>query len=262
MKPIKKNIGILDLNIDNIYFLNKLREKFVNDDIYYVNDLSIEDIDSMAAEEINKKINELINYLMSKNIDLLVVVSDNIVEYCEELLNSLSVPVIQIVNETLNYVNENYEYKNIGFLSTTSMIKANIYQKNLRYNHLYNMTGDALQDLIRNHLVKTTESFQEVKNIIVPVFKKDLDIVIPSLINYLMVTTEINEFLKEVEVIKIDEILCDIIQKQLYKFQDMPVKGKGKTYICVNDRIDIDILNRLLNIKYNIIDVSNEKVNK
>lgn len=262
MKSIKKNIGVLDLNIDNIYFLNKLRERFINDDIYYINDLSIEDIDSMEIEEINKKVNDLITYLISKNIDILVIISDNIVEYCEELLNSLSVPVIQIVNETLNYVNENYEYKNIGFLSTTSMIKANIYQKNLRYNHLYNMTGDNLQDLIRNHLVKTTESFQEVKNIIAPVFKKDLDIVLPSLINYLMVTTEINEFLREVEVIKIDEILCDIIQKQLYKSQEMPIKGKGKTYICLNDQIDINVLKRLLNIKYNTIDISNEKLEK
>lgn len=258
MKNIKKTIGVLDLNIDNISFLNALRNKFVNDDIYYINDLTIENIDEMDVEDINKNINNLITYLMSKQIDILVVVSDNIVEYCEELLNSLSVPVIQIVNETINYVNENYEYKNIGFLSTTSMIKANIYQKNLRYNHLYNMNGDDLKDLIRNHLVKTTESFQEVKTVIAPVFKKDLDIVIPSLVNYLMVTTEINEFLKDVEVIKIDELLCNSIQKQLYKLQELPIKGKGKTYLCLNDTVDEKQLKRLLNIKYNIINPSNE----
>lgn len=258
MKNIKKTIGVLDLNIDNISFLNVLRNKFVNDDIYYINDLTIENIDEMDVEDINKNINNLIIYLMSKQIDILVVVSDNIVEYCEELLNSLSVPVIQIVNETINYVNENYEYKNIGFLSTTSMIKANIYQKNLRYNHLYNMNGDDLKDLIRNHLVKTTESFQEVKTVIAPVFKKDLDIVIPSLVNYLMVTTEINEFLKDVEVIKIDELLCNSIQKQLYKLQELPIKGKGKTYLCLNDTVDEKQLKRLLNIKYNIINPSHE----
>lgn len=258
MKNIKKTIGVLDLNIDNISFLNVLRNKFVNDDIYYINDLTIENIDEMDVEDINKNVNNLITYLMSKQIDILVVVSDNIVEYCDELLNSLSVPVIQIVNETINYVNENYEYKNIGFLSTTSMIKANIYQKNLRYNHLYNMNGDDLKDLIRNHFVKTTESFQEVKTVIAPVFKKDLDIVIPSLVNYLMVTTEINEFLKDVEVIKIDELLCNSIQKQLYKLQELPIKGKGKTYLCLNDTVDEKQLKRLLNIKYNIINPSNE----
>lgn len=258
MKKIKKTIGVLDLNIDNISFLNILRNKFVNDDIYYINDLTIENIDEMDVEDINKNINNIITYLMSKQIDILVVVSDNIVEYCDELLNSLSVPVIQIVNETINYVNENYEYKNIGFLSTTSMIKANIYQKNLRYNHLYNMNGDDLKDLIRNHFVKTTESFQEVKTVIAPVFKKDLDIVIPSLVNYLMVTTEINEFLKDVEVIKIDELLCNSIQKQLYKLQELPIKGKGKTYLCLNDTVDEKQLKRLLNIKYNIINPSNE----
>ena len=75
---------------------------------------------------------KLINYLMIKKIDILVVVSDNIVEYCEDLLNNLSVPVVQIVNETINFINEEFEHKNIGFLSTTSMINANIYQKNFR----------------------------------------------------------------------------------------------------------------------------------
>lgn len=258
MKLQKKNIGVLDLNIDNIYFLNALRNRFKNDDIYYVNDLTIENIDEMEIDEINKKINELINYLMIKKIDILVVISDNIVEYCEDLLNNLSVPVVQIVNETINFINEEYEYKNIGFLSTTSMINANIYQKNFRYNHLYNMNGDNLKQLIKEHLVKTTESFQEAKNIIAPVFKKDLDIIVPSLMNYLMVCTEINEFLKDVSILKIDDLLCDCIEKYLYKFKDLPQKGRGKTYLCVNKEVDEYQLKRLLKIKYKLIDRNTE----
>ena len=67
------------------------------------------------------------------------------------------------------------------------------------------MNGDNLKNLIRNQLVKTTETFQEAKNVIASVYKKDLDLIIPSLINYLMVKTEINEFLKETTKFRIYE---------------------------------------------------------
>ena len=44
MKVPNKKIGVLDLNIDNLFILNSLRQKFINDDIYYINDVSIENV--------------------------------------------------------------------------------------------------------------------------------------------------------------------------------------------------------------------------
>lgn len=262
MKKINKKIGVLDMNIDSIYFLNALRNKFVNDDIYYINDTEIETFDEMDTKEIHNHVSNNINYLLSKNVDIIVVVSDSIVEYCEDLLQDIKIPVVKIVDETIEYVNNNFEYKKMGFLSTSTMIEANIYQKNFRYNHLFNMNGDKLKTLIRTHLVKTSESFQEVKNVIAPVFKKDLDVIIPSLINYLMVKTEINEFLKDVSIIPVDEILCNKVEGILYNEESLPIKGKGKTYVCLNnDQMDLNQLNRLVKVKYQIINI-NDKISK
>ena len=259
MKKQIQKIGVLDMNIDNIYSLNLIRETFKNEDIYYINDTEIETFDEMDVKDIHTHVSENINYLLSKEVDVIVVVSDSIVEYCEDLLSEIKLPVINIVDECINYVNANYEYKNLGFLAPSSIVEANIYQKNFRYNHLYNMVGDNLKQLIRNQLVKTTETFQEAKNIIAPVFKKDLDLIIPSLINYLMVKTEINEFLKDVDIVPIDQIICDKIKEILYKEQDLPLKGKGKTYICLNqEKLDLDQLNRLVKIKYQIININDE----
>ena len=41
---------------------------------------------------------------MFKEIDLLLVVSDSIIEFCEELFNDIKIPVIQIINETIEYI--------------------------------------------------------------------------------------------------------------------------------------------------------------
>lgn len=256
MKLPKKTIGVLDLNIDNLYLLNSLRETFKNDDIYYINDTSVENVDEINKDELNEIIAKNLNYLLSKNIEVLLVVSDSIVEFCNELFSELQIPVFNIIDETVNFVNEAYEYKNVGFLSTNSMIEANIYQKNIRYNHLYTMNGDELIKVIRTNLVKTSESFQETKNVIAPVYKKDLDIIVPSICNYLMVKTEIHEYLKDVEIINVIELLVNCVKNTLYKDQELPQKGKGITYLCSNQAIEEKSINRILKDKYKLINTN------
>ena len=256
MKLPNKKIGVLDLNIDNIYILNSLRNYFKNDDIFYVNAFTDESLDEIDVDELKKNILISIEFLVNKNIDILLVVSDSIVEHCEELFSDVSIPLVDIINSTIDYVNENYEYKNIGFLSSNSIIEANIYQKNINYNHLYNMVGDDLNNLIKTHLVKTTESFQETKNVISSIYKKDVDIIIPSKVNYLTVKTEIFEYIKDIEIIPVDEILVNNIKQTLYKEEDCPLKGKGITYLCTNNPIDKDCLKRLLKIKCKTLELN------
>lgn len=262
MKKENKKIGVLDMNIDSIHLINAIRNRFKNDDIYYINDHFIETYEGLDIDDIKKYVSNNLSYLLTKNIDILVVANDTIIEYCEDLFTDLQIPVINIVSETINYVNKNYEYKNLGFLACSSIIEANIYQKNFRYNHLYNMNGDDLKDLIRTHLVKTTESFQEAKNVIVPVYKKDLDLIIPSLINFLMVNVEINEWLKDVPMLPIDEIICDLIQDHLYPNTQLDIKGKGNTYICVKENMDNKFLSRYIKSKFIVINTEEEKQNE
>ena len=85
MKKINKKIGVLDMNIDNIYSLNKIREIFKSEDIYYINDTEIETFDEMDVKDIHDHVTENINYLLAKEVDVLVVVSDSIIEYCLDL---------------------------------------------------------------------------------------------------------------------------------------------------------------------------------
>jgi len=118
------------------------------------------------------------------------------------------------------------------------------------------MPGDGLRDLIRTHLVKTSESFQETKNVIAQVYKKELDIIVPSLINYLLVKTEITEFLKDVTLIPVDDVLTNNVGKILYPNNDYPEKGKGITYLLSNVALDVKAINRIIKTKYKIIDLN------
>ena len=119
------------------------------------------------------------------------------------------------------------------------------------------MNADEMVNLVRTHLVKTTETFQEAKNIIAPVYKKDLDVIIPSHVNLLMIKTELFEFLKDVNVVPIDEIICDKLKQHLYGNNGLPIKAKGKTYLNLKGNDSIE-LKRFLKHKYFVVEENKE----
>ncbi len=51
--------------------------------------------------------------LLEYNIKLLIVISDVIIECCEEYFSTLKIPVINIVQSIADYVNTYYEQKNL-----------------------------------------------------------------------------------------------------------------------------------------------------
>lgn len=262
MKEQNKKIGILDMNIDNIYVLNALRSKFKNDDLIYIFDSDVQTYEGLEVSEIEQRVKDNISFLLDQKIDILVVASDIIIEYCQDLLHELNIEIVLIVNETINYINNYYEHKNFGFLASSSILEANIYQKNFRYNHLYNMNADNLIDLLKNDLVKTSKSFYEVKNVVLPVLKKDLNIIIPSSINLVMLRTEFNEFLRDVLLIPLDEVIADRTYQKLYNDSLFTSKVKGKTIICVKEEVKHNKFLKFIKHKYLVLNTKTSKLIK
>lgn len=254
----KKVIGVIDTDMNNIYILNELYNTFKNAEILYFNTNSKEKYEGLDEEALVEDVNSSIDFLIKNHIDILVVSSDTIIEYCMPQLEELKIPYVLITAEAINYINEKYEYKNLGFMACTSVIEANMYQKNFRYNHLYNMTSDSLTETIKKYKVKTSESFQETKMVVGPVAKKGLDIIIPSSINYLMLKTEIFEFLKEVDILPIDTVICEKVNTLLYN-NLLPIKGKTNVTILEKEDKDKKEFEKYLKINYRVININDPK---
>ena len=60
--------------------------------------------------------------------------------------------------------------------------------------------------------MKTSDSFNQVKVVLAPLYKKDVDIIIPSLPNTLLFQTELFEYIKDYnpdcQILNIDELLA------------------------------------------------------
>lgn len=203
----KSPIAILDEGIHGINFFNYLSKKYKYEDLVYINDLNRYPYEGLEEEAINKLVSKKIDLLLSLDVKAIIVVGNSIVEYCSDYLNKLKVPVIRIDNAIIDYVNKKFDQKNIVLFGRDSIIKANIYQKNFKYNHLYTVISDSFEDIIIEKQVKTSKSFNEMREVTKHLANREIDLFLmlePFLEN---LYTEINEYVKASTIGNLNEIL-------------------------------------------------------
>lgn len=249
---IKNPIGIIDMNTNNIALLNELNKEFKNESFIYVNDWEYLDYEGLTLEKIRKRVKENFLFLLKKKVKLIIVVSNTIVEYCSDFFDEVSVPVINIVDTITSYINDHYEHKNMVLLASQNIINANIYQKNINYNHLYSIPCNNLDEVLIQYKVKTNTSFVSTKEAFRAVMIKDVDIIIPTHFNLMMLKTEIIEYMNDTMILDINTLFIDKIKAALLTLENLSSKGKGSIEVCINTTLHQNSLN-VLNFKFKLI---------
>lgn len=236
---MKSPIGILDMGIENISILNLLQANFKYEHFIYVNDLECPNYEGLPEKTIFNRVQDNVEFLMAKNVKLIIVVSNTILEYCYDYFNDIQVPVINIIDIITSFINDKYEFKNIALMAKESIIDANIYQKNLRYKHLYNINTDLLDEVINDNKFKTQLSFNLTKDTLKTVLSKDVDVIVPTYFNLLLFRTEIKEYMSSAIILELMSVFVDKITAALLAIENIYLKQKGKIEIYVNsDKIN------------------------
>lgn len=223
----KQAIGILDMNIDNIAIINYLEAQLPLENFIYVYDPECLQYEGLPEEEIKIRVQKNIDYLLSRQVKLIIAVASTIVEYCMDILNAIKVPVVNILDSIIDEVNNVYEHKNMVLLAEEAVIQANIYQKNIRYNHLYSIPSEALLNLVKEQKMKTTESFRGVNEVFSSMQAKEVDLIIPTSINLLLLKTEIREYMAEAQLLDVALILVEKTKAALLTLENLANRKKG-----------------------------------
>ena len=213
--PMDGAIVLLDMNITNISIVNNLKEKLPQETICYINDLEYGEYEGHEPADIRSRIKKIIEFIKNKNPKLLYVINSVYIEYGEEFFTDLPFPVLNIVTDLVNYVNVNYPNKDLAFLANDGIIEANLYQKSIHYNRLYNARCNALIDCVNNKMMKTKESFNAVKDVYLTLQKKEFSIIVTPEINLLLLYTEFGEYVKDVELVRTDNAVIESISNEL-----------------------------------------------
>ena len=221
----KKLIGILDGGLEGINIFNRLVKDYPYERFIYINDLDNYPYEGKEEKVILNAIKKNTETLINLGVELILVVNNSIVEYGSEYFATLDKKVLKFSDFVIDYVNENYEHKNVGLLAKEYIIKANIYQKNIRYNHLYSIPSDELDNIILNKEVKTAKSFKVVKETFENTKSKDFNILIvsDSYLNNLRI--EFAEYLKCDEIMDLSMIVSRKMKDHLVNEGKFKKKG-------------------------------------
>ncbi len=218
-------IGLLDGGFEGINIFNELTRKYPAQSFIYINDAKFFNGDISDTEELNLHIKANIDCLLNKGVKIIICLSYELMILCKELFDSSNFIIYYLSNNLIEYVNNKYEHKNIAFLAKESILKENIFQKDFKYNHLYNIPCDDLEKLIMNKQTKTALSFETVKNVCKNAMNKQLDAIVflDSILSYLKI--EFKEYITYKEIVDLSEIAILKIKNKLVTI------GKSKNYI-------------------------------
>lgn len=210
----KRPIGIIDVTFSGITILNNLKQAFPYENFVYLNDIKNLPYEGKDVQVILKYVKHNVEHLLQRyNIKALIVISNTIIEYCEDYLNSLEIPVVYITKAIIDYVNSNYESKNMVLCGLDYVLKASLYQKNLRYNHLNTIQTNKMEEVLQENGIKTMKSFNIVNDSFKGIANKEFDILIYTAPWIELLKTELNEYVKVKDIIKLGDIINDAVSK-------------------------------------------------
>ena len=120
-------IGIFDSGIGGINVLSCLRNKYPNNDYIYFGDTKNLPYGDKTKEELYELGKEAIEFLLTKNVDIIIVACGTISSNCyKDLKKESPIPIYDIISPTINYLKE-CDLDNIGVIGTNRTIESNIF---------------------------------------------------------------------------------------------------------------------------------------
>lgn len=125
-------IGVFDSGIGGLTVLKALREELPHESFIYLGDTARVPYGSHTPQTISQFAHELLRFILKQKVKLIVVACNTIAATCiEELKKESPVPLISVVEPTIEEAFNISKTKRIGVIGTRATIESNIYKKNI-----------------------------------------------------------------------------------------------------------------------------------
>ena len=167
-------IGVFDSGLGGLSVLKELIKKYPNNEYIYVGDNLNVPYGDKSIQELQVLTTKIINFLNSKDVDLIVVACGTI----STNFNFRDSKVIKVVDATINYVNNNYSH--VGLMATNRTIESNYFQKRL------NVVADVLKTPLLVPMIESGKIDLSIINNYMASFK-DIDALILGCTHYALI---------------------------------------------------------------------------
>lgn len=246
-------IGMFDSGVGGVTVLKEIIKNNKNEDIIYLGDTKRFPYGSKSKESIIELTKEGIDFLISKNVKAIIIACGTATSQAlEEMKKIYRIPIIGIIEPTVEYVKEKENLRNIGIIATAGTIRSKGWQtsilKQIPEAKIQNKACPLLAPMaeegwINNEIAKLTirEYLKEFKNI---------DCLVLGCTHYPLFEDLITEELGEdVEIINTGEMVSKNLKEILNKENiqnEIEHKGTYEIYLSDTESNFVNVAGKLL----------------
>lgn len=125
-------IGFMDSGVGGLTVVKEVMKKLPNEQIYYIGDSARNPYGPRPMEEVHKFAHQLAQFLLKKDIKLLVIACNTAtVAALESLQKELPIPVIGVIESGTKAAINRTKNNNIGVIGTAGTIKSKEYERQI-----------------------------------------------------------------------------------------------------------------------------------
>ena len=125
-------IGFMDSGVGGLTVVKEVMKQLPNEQIYYIGDSARNPYGPRSMEEVNKFAHQLAQFLLKKDIKMLVIACNTAtVAALETLQKELPIPVIGVIESGTNAATKRTKNKNIGVIGTAGTIHSKEYERQI-----------------------------------------------------------------------------------------------------------------------------------
>lgn len=129
----KRPIGIFDSGVGGLTVVKQVIKTLPDEDIIYFGDTARVPYGSKSKEIITKFSEQIIRFLISKNVKAVIIACNTVSSNCyEELTDIFDIPILEVVNPGVQACLNTTKNNIVGVIGTESTIRSGAYENRLR----------------------------------------------------------------------------------------------------------------------------------
>ena len=259
----RQPIGMFDSGVGGLTVFSEIVKELPNEDIIYLGDTKNFPYGSKSKEAIIELSKKCVEFLISKNVKLIIIACGTATSQALKVLSELyEIPIIGIIEPTINYLKEENDFNNIGVIATQGTIRSNSWENNILNSiqdvNVYNKACPLLAPMAEEGWVDNEVAYYTIKEYMKDF--KNIDKLILGCTHYPLFKDLIRKELGErVDIINVGEKLAQFLRDYLIKndMQNINNNANYELFLTDTECNFINVANRLLENSINRIEKAN-----
>lgn len=216
-------IGMFDSGVGGLTVYEEIKKKLPNEKIIYLGDTKEFPYGSKSKQSIIELTKNNIEFLLKYNVKLIIIACGTATSQAlEEVRKIYRVPIIGIIEPTVEYVKQEGTYNHIGVIATRGTIRSNTWEKSIKEKIdniiVYNKECPLLAPMAEEGWTDN-----EIAKLTIKEYIKDfpkLDALILGCTHYPLFEKILKEQMPETDIINTGKIIAKYLEENIEKSEN------------------------------------------